>query len=209
MCCDSPTGSGGGSRAGSAGPTSTATSNFSTTSSQLASSTNSGGVGTNSNVCSGGGGGMVGGSVATAAAGSGSSRGGVVRRSRSQGTRKLHKCLSTASYSEDSQAAANAASLISTTGSISTSSSPVLHPQARHHQLLVTRQYCSFGSTSHHMLFFVFSFVLGSFLVFISVRRNGFDIAIETLLYSKDSSERLDIKTIDVFFYFHVSFFVF
>lgn len=197
MCCVSPTGSGGGSRAGSAGPTSTATSNFSTTSSQLASSTNSGGVGTNSNVCSGGGG--VGGSVATAAAGSGSSRGGVVRRSRSQGTRKLHKCLSTASYSEDSQAAANAASLISTTGSISTSSSPVLHPQARHHQLLVTRQYCSFGSTSHHML--CFSFVLGSYLASISVKRYGFDTAIETLLYSKDSRQRLDIRTMNVFFF--------
>lgn len=45
-----------------------------------------------------------------------------VRRSRSQGTRKLHKCLSTAS---DVYAA----------------------PPAPQHSLLTTRQYCSFGST--------------------------------------------------------------
>lgn len=50
------------------------------------------------------------------------------RRSRSQGTRKLHKCLSTASYSEDGHSS--------------------LQNQAnQRQQLLVARQYCSFGST--------------------------------------------------------------
>lgn len=52
----------------------------------------------------------------------------VPRRSRSQGTRKLHKCLSTASYSEDGHSS--------------------LQSQASNQrQLLVARQYCSFGST--------------------------------------------------------------
>lgn len=53
------------------------------------------------------------------------------RRSRSQGTRKLHKCLSTASYSEDCG-----------------SHVPCLTaPTVQRQQLLVARQYCSFGST--------------------------------------------------------------
>lgn len=53
------------------------------------------------------------------------------RRSRSQGTRKLHKCLSTASYSEDCG---------------SHSPGPGAFTGQRQ-QLLVARQYCSFGST--------------------------------------------------------------
>ncbi|KAF7286690.1 hypothetical protein GWI33_004318 [Rhynchophorus ferrugineus] len=62
------------------------------------------------------------------------------RRSRSQGTRKLHKCLSTASYSEDQSYYAGAAT-----------APPfcVTQPLDRHakQQLMVARQYCSFGST--------------------------------------------------------------
>lgn len=50
-----------------------------------------------------------------------------VRRSRSQGTRKLQKCLSTASYSEEAR--------------------PPPPSNSTHQSLLVTRQYCSFGST--------------------------------------------------------------
>lgn len=50
------------------------------------------------------------------------------RRSRSQGTRKLHKCLSTASYTEDGH-------------------SPIQQTANQQRQLLVARQYCSFGST--------------------------------------------------------------
>lgn len=72
-------------------------------------------------VAAAGGGAAAGGaSGGGAPAGGGASR--AVRRSRSQGTRKLHKCLSTAS---DVYAA----------------------PPAPQHSLLTTRQYCSFGST--------------------------------------------------------------
>lgn len=53
------------------------------------------------------------------------------RRSRSQGTRKLHKCLSTASYSED----------------CGSHSPGLVAPTGQRQQLLVARQYCSFGST--------------------------------------------------------------
>ncbi|XP_045467458.1 syntaxin-binding protein 5 isoform X9 [Harmonia axyridis] len=49
------------------------------------------------------------------------------RRSRSQGTRKLHKCLSTASYSEDC-----------------VSHNPSTAPGTQRQQLMVARQYCSF-----------------------------------------------------------------
>ncbi|XP_050563515.1 syntaxin-binding protein 5 isoform X6 [Spodoptera frugiperda] len=66
----------------------------------------------------GGGGGAGGGAPGAAGAGPGAA-GSRVRRSRSQGTRKLHKCLSTAS---DVYAA----------------------PPAPQHSLLTTRQYCSF-----------------------------------------------------------------
>lgn len=70
------------------------------------------------------GGGPGGGGPAGGAGGGAGGPGGprAVRRSRSQGTRKLHKCLSTAS---DVYAA----------------------PPAPQHSLLTTRQYCSFGST--------------------------------------------------------------
>lgn len=73
----------------------------------------------------GGGGGAgtgAGAGGAGAGAAGGCAAGRAVRRSRSQGTRKLHKCLSTAS---DVYAA----------------------PPAPQHSLLTTRQYCSFGST--------------------------------------------------------------
>lgn len=70
----------------------------------------------------GGGGGAAQGPGAGAGAAGGCAAGRAVRRSRSQGTRKLHKCLSTAS---DVYAA----------------------PPAPQHSLLTTRQYCSFGST--------------------------------------------------------------
>lgn len=131
MCCVSPTGSGG-SRAGSG---STPAGNLS----------GGGQIGGGGNIGVGSGSMSQQQQAGSVMAGVGSR--GVVRRSRSQGTRKLHKCLSTASYTEDSQA---------TTTTISTSSSPVLHPQARHHTLLVTRQYCSFGSTVTTNAFHIF-----------------------------------------------------
>ena len=63
----------------------------------------------------------------------GSCGGGVgdamLRKSRSQGGKKLQKCLSTASYGEESSL-----------------TRPQMTPPA--HNLLVTRQYCSFGSTT-------------------------------------------------------------
>lgn len=52
------------------------------------------------------------------------------RRSRSQGTRRLHKCLSTASYTEDALLPNN---------------------NGQRQQLLTARQYCSFGSTQSPM----------------------------------------------------------
>lgn len=75
----------------------------------------------------GGGAGGAGGGGGPGGGGAGGGGGGApgaraARRSRSQGTRKLHKCLSTAS---DVLAA----------------------PPAPQHSLLSTRQYCSFGST--------------------------------------------------------------
>lgn len=54
--------------------------------------------------------------------------GGSVRKSRSQGGKKLQKCLSTASYGEESSL-----------------SRPQMTPLS-HHNLLMTRQYCSFGT---------------------------------------------------------------
>lgn len=59
------------------------------------------------------------------------------RRSRSQGTRKLHKCLSTASYTEDSHGYSQTA----------TPNTAVAVTANQQRQLLVARQYCSFGST--------------------------------------------------------------
>lgn len=79
-------------------------------------------------VCSGGGSGGTTQGVA-AASRADSRRMDAVRRSRSQGTRKLHKCLSTASYSEEAPSTRLQTSL------------------SAQHTLLVTRQYCSFGST--------------------------------------------------------------
>lgn len=63
--------------------------------------------------------------------------GGQPRRSRSQGTRKLHKCLSTASYTEEMLTPACGALLLPPGGQTNN------HRQ----QLLTARQYCSFGST--------------------------------------------------------------
>lgn len=52
-----------------------------------------------------------------------------MRKSRSQGGKKLQKCLSTASYGEELS-----------------NSRPQMTPLS--HNLLMTRQYCSFGSTT-------------------------------------------------------------
>lgn len=52
-----------------------------------------------------------------------------LRKSRSQGGKKLQKCLSTASYGEELS-----------------NSRPQMAPLS--HNLLMTRQYCSFGSTT-------------------------------------------------------------
>ena len=76
--------------------------------------------------------------VATSGAGGGRVRPDPPRRSKSQGTRKLHKCLSTASYSEDFGGGSGQFSC--------TGGSPMMTTGQRQ-QLLVARQYCSFGST--------------------------------------------------------------
>lgn len=62
-----------------------------------------------------------------------------VRRSRSQGGQrnKLQKCLSTVSYSDDGLAVANTRT--------------TLYTAVDRHNLLATRQYCSFGSTNRHL----------------------------------------------------------
>lgn len=59
-----------------------------------------------------------------------------MRKSRSQGGKILQKCLSTASYGEEMSLSVSFRSL--------TATSPC-------HNLLVTRQYCSFGSTTSHI----------------------------------------------------------
>lgn len=56
----------------------------------------------------------------------------MLRKSRSQGGKKLQKCLSTASYGEESSL-----------------TRPQMTPLS--HNLLVTRQYCSFGSTTSNI----------------------------------------------------------
>lgn len=56
----------------------------------------------------------------------------MLRKSRSQGGKKLQKCLSTASYGEESSF-----------------TRPQMTPPS--HNLLVTRQYCSFGSTTSNL----------------------------------------------------------
>lgn len=68
-----------------------------------------------------------------------------VRKSRSQGGKKLQKCLSTASYGEESSL-----------------SRPPMTPLS--HNLLMTRQYCSFGSSQKLILItFRFFFVRSPF----------------------------------------------
>lgn len=57
-----------------------------------------------------------------------------VRKSRSQGGKKLQKCLSTASYGEES------------------SFNRLQMAAPLSHNLLMTRQYCSFGSTTSFIL---------------------------------------------------------
>lgn len=59
-----------------------------------------------------------------------------MRKSRSQGGKKLQKCLSTASYGEEMSLSVSCRSLKAT--------SPCRN-------LLMTRQYCSFGSTTSHI----------------------------------------------------------
>lgn len=82
------------------------------------------------------------------------------RRSRSQGTRKLHKCLSTASYSEDCatppySSSSSVASLTTGGGQAYCAASP-----AQRQQLMVARQYCSFGSTQSPQPLLDFYFLL-------------------------------------------------
>lgn len=62
-----------------------------------------------------------------------------MRKSRSQGGKKLQKCLSTASYGEES--------------SISR-----LQMAPLSHNLLMTRQYCSFGSTTSNFFLLFLKF---------------------------------------------------
>lgn len=93
-----------------------------------------------------GGGGVVGTGGVVGVGGGGFYGGGVrcgvgrttepVRRSRSQGGQrnKLQKCLSTVSYSDDGLAVANTRT--------------TLYTAVDRHNLLATRQYCSFGSTN-------------------------------------------------------------
>lgn len=76
----------------------------------------------------------------------------MLRKSRSQGGKKLQKCLSTASYGEESSL-----------------TRPQMTPPS--HNLLVTRQYCSFGSTtSNSKKVFFFGYVLfGLFFFYVVV----------------------------------------
>lgn len=75
----------------------------------------------------------------------------MLRKSRSQGGKKLQKCLSTASYGEESSL-----------------TRPQMTPPS--HNLLVTRQYCSFGSTtSNSNKVFFFGYVLFGLLLFFYV----------------------------------------
>lgn len=60
-----------------------------------------------------------------------------MRKSRSQGGKKLQKCLSTASYGEE----------------LSISRPQMMTPLS--HNLLMTRQYASFGSTTRPSLFMI------------------------------------------------------
>ena len=60
-----------------------------------------------------------------------------MRKSRSQGGKILQKCFSTASYGEEMSLSVSYRSLV-------TATSPS-------HNLLVTRKYCSFGSTTSHI----------------------------------------------------------
>lgn len=86
------------------------------------------------------------------------------RRSRSQGTRKLHKCLSTASYSEDCGSLSGSYASAGPGGfacaGVPSHAANTLTPgaggQQRQHQLLVARQYCSFGSTVTDTICFLF-----------------------------------------------------
>ena len=93
-----------------------------------------------------------------------------MRKSRSQGGKKLQKCLSTASYGEDMSI-----------------SRPQMTPLS--HSLLMTRQYCSFGSTTSqfnfvtnkqnkqkkHSFLFVLCIFMFSFSLFkLSIRTSDF-----------------------------------
>lgn len=120
------------------------------------------GIGISGGGGGGGGGGVIGGlGGGTAGTGSPIRRGGAfsqatgsgpdaMRKSRSQGGKKLQKCLSTASYGEELSI-----------------SRPQMTPLS--HNLLMTRQYCSFGSTTSsiiNVLNFVFQFSFNLFCVF-------------------------------------------
>lgn len=74
----------------------------------------------------------------------------LVRRSRSQGGKKLQKCLSTASYGEELSI-----------------SRPQFAPMP--HSLLMTRQYCSFGSTTsdHLIRFLLTNFIKSTSIIFL------------------------------------------
>lgn len=86
----------------------------------------------------------------------------MLRKSRSQGGKKLQKCLSTASYGEESSF-----------------TRPQMTPPS--HNLLVTRQYCSFGSTTSNLktsnifstsfivIIISFPFLVVTFSVFIAL----------------------------------------
>lgn len=99
------------------------------------------------------------------------------RRSRSQGTRKLHKCLSTASYSEDCatppySSSSSVASLTTGGGQAYCAASP-----AQRQQLMVARQYCSFGSTRHHSLYLTSTSYLSTLTYYSPLCRSLFSTA--------------------------------
>lgn len=73
---------------------------------------------------------------------------GAVRRSRSQGTRKLQKCLSRASYSEDHLVSSPSptAQPMNNNASCYSSNANAHATSASQATLVGTRQYCSFGS---------------------------------------------------------------
>lgn len=114
----------------------------------------------------------------------------MLRKSRSQGGKKLQKCLSTASYGEESSL-----------------TRPQMTPLS--HNLLVTRQYCSFGSTTSNLkifsiVWFTYPFPGGRYLplvIFVPLDSRSDSLNSSTPFVHKQLKNILiDVYPIDVYF---------